>query len=145
MLCDGAGVLCNHPSEAHSSPSAQLVCLLVAVDEFSYINIYLHNIKCSTSVTHATMIIFIAIFIAIALHIIVHIKSRHTSPLAIIHLLIALRQRYIITHNRHCLWLAAARWLAAFPRGTASVPENDWQLCLLYKQQAIYTLSLIHI
>ena len=91
--------------------------------------------------TQQVAIIFIAIFIAvilapIALPIIVHIKSRHTSPLAIIHLLIiVLPQRPIITHNRHCLWLAAARWLAAFPRGTASVPENDWQLCLLYTAQ----------
>ena len=95
--------------------------------------------------TQQVTIIFIAIFIAvvlapIALSVIVHLKSRHTSPLAIIHLLlIALSQRPIITHNRHCLWLASARWLAAFPRGTASVPENDWQLCLLYKQQAIYS------
>ena len=72
-------------------------------------------------------IIFIAIFIAvvlapIALPIRVHMKSRHTSPLANIHLLIiALLQCLIITHHRHCLSLAAARWLAAFPRGTASI------------------------
>ena len=98
--------------------------------------------------TQQVAIIFIAIFIAvvlapIALPIIVHIKSRHTSPLAIIHLLIiALPQRPIITHNRHnCLLLAAACWLAAFARGTISVRETDWQLCLLYSALAMVVMA----